>query len=375
MVKLRYDKERVARAKDLRLRWYNHEKTERIPFVYTVTPDVSGAWLPGCPYNFKDLVLDPKKAVEGNMLSIQHQFDSFPDCDYLPAMNLFYLGEGILASMYGAKQYVVADNPPFTEGRRFKNIYETQGLDNDFEIENTEWGAKLKEHAERFVHATNGEIPVIVADYQSPYGTATKLVPNEELMMAMYDAPELVHNFLALMTGGIIKLVEAMKTWVGAANVACNIKIPIPGECGIVLWDDYISVLNPELHKKFCAPYNKKLYERFGSGHLHTCGPYFPRFIDACLACEPRSLDISIMRGQSKMKADMLSFLEITKKEDIRLFGSLKMNEKSIFDEGTYEADEELLSMFIRGGYMPTNGGSYEKGLRYKEMIERIEMF
>ena len=373
MIKLRYDKERVAKAKDLRLRWHKGEKTERVPFVYTVTPNVTGAWLPGCPYNFMEFVSDPVKAVEGNILSIQHHFDTFPDCDYLPAMNLFYFGEGILASMYGAEQYVVESNPPFTKGRRYKNIYETREIDNNFEVEKTEWGAKLKEHMERFVCETNGEIPLNVADYQSPYGTATKLLPNEELMMAMYDAPELVHNFLATIAEGIVKLVEAMNNWVGAENIVCNITLPIPGECGIILWDDYVSVLNPELHKKFCAPYNKKLFELFGGGHLHTCGPYFPNFIDACLACEPDSLDISIMRGQSKKKADMLSFLEIIEKRNLRLFGSLTMNEKSMFDDGSYEADDTLLTKFVRGGYMPSNGGSYEKGLQFKETIEHID--
>ena len=372
MIKLSYDKQRVEQARDLRLRWYNGDKIERTPFVFTIRSEISGAWMQGCPYNFREVLSDPVKAVEGNILSIQHQLDSFPDCDYLPSMNLFYFGEGILASMYGAEQYIVEDNPPYTKGRIIKDIYETECLSNDFEIEDTEWGSRLKEHIQRFVDATDGEIPVNVADYQSPYGTATKLLPNEELMLAMYDAPELVHRLLDITTNGIIKLIDAMERWVGAERIARNIKNPIPGSCGVILWDDYISVLNPDLHTAFCAPYNKILFEKYGYGHLHTCGPYFPRFIEACLECEPRSMDISIMRGMGKTREDMLSLLKAASERDIRLFGSLASNDQSIFDSGAREPDDELMERFIGGGYMPMGEGSYEQGIKFKEMVGRI---
>jgi len=362
----------VAQARDLRLRWYRGEDVERAPFVYSVAPDKPGCWLPAQPYNFKEAIEDSAKAVEGQMLSIQHQFDTFPDCDFLPYMNLFYLGEGILASVYGAIQYVIHNNPPFTEGRLFKDIYDARRLHNDIDIESTEWGAKLKEHVQRFVEATNGEIPVGSPDYQSPYGTATKLVPNEELMMAMYDAPELVHEFLDKITDGIINLLEAVERWVGPELLARNIKNPIPGECGLIIWDDYVSVLNPDMHTEFCAPYNKKLFDRFGRGHLHTCGPVFPTYINACLECRPRSLDAIILRGRGTSREDLVKFVEITSKRDILVFSLLKINEVSIFGSNTKDADDELLEIFVRGGWMPMSGGSYENGVRFKETIERI---
>ena len=373
MKKLKFDRERVAIAGDLRLRWHLGEKTERTPFIFTVTPDVQESWMPGNPYDFPEMITDTDKMLEGALMSIQHHFDTFPDCDYLPALNMFYLGEGILASMYGAEQYLVEKNPPFTKGRLFRDIYEAQNLSNDIDFEKTRWGGILKEHITRFVDATNGEIPVEVADYQSPYGTATKLVPNEELMLAMFDVPELVHEFLSKVTDGIIKLIKSMERWIGPEHLAWNIKTPIPGKCGIILWDDYVSVLTPALHTEFCAPCNKRLYDYFGRGHLHTCGPYFPSFIDACLACDPHSLDISIMRGQGKTREDLVEFFNITSKKNIRLYGSLNFNEKSIFESGVQEADDELLAMFIRGGYMPSGGGTYEQGLKFRETIEKID--
>jgi len=243
----------------------------------------------------------------------------------------------------------------------------------DIDFEKTQWGKILKEHITRFIDATGGEIPVDVADHQSPYGSATKLMPNEELMYAMYDAPELVHNFLSMVTDGIIKLVETMERWVGPENLVKNPNMPIPGKGGIIIWDDYISVLNPELHEKLCVPCNKKLFNKFGQGHLHTCGPYFPSFINACLASEPRSMDTSIMRGMGKTQDDLIKFRKITQEKNILLFGKIMINDTSIFEKGSHEADDELLTMFIKGGYMPASDGTYENGIRFKEFIRKVD--
>jgi len=373
MKKLSFSKDRLAEARDIRERWYNGEKTERLPYVFTVNPGNGAAAAPKPP-NFRAMCADGKTAVESAIDNMQYQLDTFPDCDYLPVFDFAYLGQGILASMYGAVQYVVDNQPPFTEGRLFGDIYETEKLSNDFEPESTEWGRKLKEHVERFIDATGGQIPVGAPDYQSPYGTATKLMPNEELMMAMYDEPELTRQFLERITDGIIKLSDAMRRWAGADNYACNRSNPIPGKCGAILWDDYISVITPKLHTEICAPCNKRIFETFGQGHLHTCGPYFPGYIDACLACEPRSMDVTIMRGMSHVKQDMLDFLSITEQRGIRLFGGLRITDKSIFDNDWQDVDDAFVKAFIKGGWMPTGSGTYEAGLEFKKMVETVEI-
>jgi len=373
MKKLNYDKERVMEASDLRKRWYKGEKLDRVPFSYTVMPEkTKGMVAPGNPYTFREICTDSLKAVEGVIASFQYQFDTFPDCDYLPVMNPSYLGQGILAAMYGSGQMLDDNYPPFTDRRLFATIYEAADISNDFDLENTEWGQILKEHVVRFIDATDGQIPVGVADYQSPYGTATKLMPNEDLMIAMYEEPELVHSFLSGVTDGIIKLVEVMERWIGAEHLAHNVMNPIPGECGLIMWDDYISVINPDLHKEFCQPCNRKLYDRFGYGHLHTCGPYFPTYIDACIACSPRSMDTGIMRGMGKTRDDMLEFLKITGENDIILFGSLATNDVHIGNDSWKQPDISLMETFVRGGYMPSGSGTYEEGLAFRDMVDTV---
>ena len=366
MKKLIYSKDRLAEARELRKRWYTGEDIPRTPFVFTVNGHVA-------PYSHIEMCQDGKKATEVFIASFQHQFDTFPDCDFLPVMHYGHLGQAILASMYGAKQLLDEHYPPFTEGRVFKDIYETEAMSNDFEVEDTEWGKKLKEHLEIFIEATDGQMPLCVADYQSPYGTATKLLPDVELMIAMYDEPELFHKLMSTVTDGIIKLIHAMEKWAGPEIFTHNMYNPIPGACGLSMWDDYISVITPALHQEFCVPYNLKLFELFGYGHLHTCGPLFPGFIDSCLACKPRSMDIIILRGTGRSKEDLINLFELTSKAGVLLFGELNYNEVSLFDPHFKNTDDEFLFQSIPKGYLPSSSGSYEEGLAFAEKIKKFD--
>ena len=137
MRRLHFSKDRVAEARDLRALWYNGEKVERTPFAFTVKPQHACFYAPGNPYTHREMCGDSGKAVDGMICAMQYQFDTFPDCDYLPVMLPFYLGEGILAALYGAGQHLVDDNPPFTSSRPFTDIVDAMRLSNGFGIEDT----------------------------------------------------------------------------------------------------------------------------------------------------------------------------------------------------------------------------------------------
>ena len=204
-------------------------------------------------------------------------------------------------------------------------------------------------------------------------GIATKIMDNENLMLAMYDAPEEMMRFMEIVTGAIDDTIAAMERRVGKENLVKNASAPVPGgETGLILWDDYVSVLSPEMHEKFCRPFNMKLYDKYGYGHLHTCGPYFPGYLEACLACKPKSLDLSIMRGMSRSREDFLRFRERTREAGVILCGTPVVSEGSIFENKFIEPDEEFLTEMARGGILPGGGGSYEDGVRMTEMWKRI---
>jgi uroporphyrinogen-III decarboxylase len=353
---LKIDKDRIAEARDRCTKYYNKQKVDRLPFRY-----YSGT--PKCPsYTYGDIIRDPDKMIERTIAQINAQTESFPDTDYLPSLGLAHLGEGVLASMFGAEQYVVEDNPPFTNGRVMQNIYDLKKLPRKINPAEDGWGPKVKELCEKFLDAVQGEIPVGVIDHQSPYGTATKICDNEELMLAMYDEPEMVHEFFDIVTTAIEDTIDAMEQWCGSECFVKNEALPVPGKNGVIIWDDYISVITPELHKQFCAPYNRRLYEKYGYGHLHTCGPYFPGYIDACLNCKPLSMDIAIMRGFARSKEDILEFRRVTREAGVILMGSPDYTSNHIFDAKWGEKDDDYLRSMADGGLFYSEWGAPENG-------------
>jgi len=354
---LKIDRDRIAEARDRCTKYYHKQNVDRLPFrYYSGTPD--------CPsYSMGDIIRDVDKLIEKTIAAINAQTESFPDTDYLPYLGMAHLGQGIVASMFGAEQYVVEDNPPFTEGRLMRNIYDLPKLPRRINPETDGWGPKLKETCEKFLDAVNCEIPVLVSDHQSPYGTATKICDNEEYLLAMYDEPEMVREFMDIVTTGIEDTVDAMEKWCGIENLVKNEVVAVPGgKNGLIIWDDYISVITPSLHTEFCAPYNRRLYKKYGSGHLHTCGPYFPGYLDACIACGPLSLDITIMRGMARSKEDIIEFRRETKKAGIILIGSPDYTSKHIFDAEWGAKDDEYLRFMADGGLFYSEWGAKEDG-------------
>ncbi|MCL2518943.1 MAG: hypothetical protein FWF15_10315 [Oscillospiraceae bacterium] len=354
---LKIDRERIAEARERVTRYYSKQKVDRLPFMY----HASVGDIPN--YNQREILEDTDKLIEQNIARINAQTEAFADTDFLPYLDLAFLGQGFIPSMFGAEQYTVEYAPPFIKGRLMKNIYELDKIPTRINPETDGWGPNMKDICEKFLDATNCEIPVAVSDHQSPYGIATKIIENEELMMAMYDEPELVHKLFDIVTTGIEDTIDAMLKWFGKENVVTNVSVPVPEQNGLIIWDDYISVITPELHMEFCQPYNRRLYDKYGRGHLHTCGPYFPGYIDACLACNPVSMDITIMRGMARYKDDLLEFRRVTKEAGVILKGSPIYTTSESVCSGTWErlSDEELHYM-ADGGLFCIDGGVKEDG-------------
>ena len=364
--KVAQSRNRIAEARERTYAWYQG-KPDRLPFSFTPSFEKR--------YTIGEMAVDIDKAIEGSVHDMNEIMAGFPDSDYIPFLNLAYLGEGMIPSMFGAEQFIVRDTPPFTQGRIIRNLKkDLPGLPRRINPDTDGWGPLLKETVLRFLDATDGEVPVMICDIQSPYGIATKLVDNQELMLAMYDTPELVHELMELCVQATIDTIRAMERWAGNPDlVVKNVRAPFP-DCGLVIYDDYISVLSPSLHEVFCFPYNMKLYREFGIGHLHTCGPYFPGYIDSVLKHRPRSMDIIILRNISRTREDMLLLKQYAGEAGVKLSGSLSSNPVSIFDSKHDQLpDGEFISRMARGGNLfITSGGKRDFGLELLKIAKSI---
>ena len=194
---LKLDKDRLAESRKRVSDYYNGRPVDRIPFSFHIQTS-------GLPhYNYRQCNEDFSKFIEQTIAGVNAQFEGFPDTDYLPMFYLDFLGEGLIASMFGAEQLVVDENPPFTRGRVLNEIDDLDKLPAKVDPENDGWGKRLMQVCDMCMDAAGGEIPICVCDHQSPYGIATKIMDNESLMLAMYDAPEEMMRFMEIVTGAI----------------------------------------------------------------------------------------------------------------------------------------------------------------------------
>ena len=189
--------------------------------------------------------------------------------------------------------------------------------------------------------ATDGKIPIMPFDWQTPYGLAGMLMGDAELMVAMYETPELVQDLFDRATQAIIDLIEASQRWLGdPALCLLNNHMFHPGS-GLILHDDYVSVLSPALHEKFCHPVNMRLFQKFGLGHLHTCGPVFPGYMDAMLKHKGvLSIDISrYLRGMTRTRVDLLELKRRALAAGVAITGSPNyyVEEQAMFKRIVYE--------------------------------------
>jgi len=321
------------------------------------------------------MALDDEQALAYQAAHMNHILSQFPQGDFLPAFTTVELGQAIVPSLFGLEVIVDEKQPPYTRGRLIQDIEkDLSKLPKRIDPDVDGWGPRLRARVQRFIEATDGQVPVIVADHQSPYGVATKLMDNEALMLAMYDAPDLVRELMDIATNAIIDLIRAMQRWAGDPDlIALNDRMPFKGT-GLIIWDDYVSVLSPALHAEFCRPYNLRLYEEFGFGHLHTCGPYFPSYVDAVFGHEGiASIDVSAyMRGFSRTREDMLELRRLTRERGLILHARGLQAWHHVNNGKPIEPDKEFTRKMAQGGLIWRAGGSREQGLEYLKWAEEF---
>jgi hypothetical protein len=144
-------------------------------------------------------------------------------------------------------------------------------------------------------------------------------------------------------------------------------------ESGLTLHDDYVSVLSPELYSRFCVPSNRKMYETFGYGHLHTCGPFFPGYIDGIIANKGvHSTDVLfVLRNQTRTREDLVAV-----KQQLHAAGITMVTNPTWFIQTaprkTAPYERDLFFELARGGRLILNwfGVDRQQALIIKDWAE-----
>jgi hypothetical protein len=128
----------------------------------------------------------------------------------------------------------------------------------------------------RFAEAGEGIIPVSLLDAAGGVNVAADLLGMTCLMESFYIHPEGLHRLLGIIQQVYLEVIEqGIKAAGGEQHITTTDFVDFwfpEGRKGHVS-DDVSANISPQLYNEFCGPYHNIIFEKYGPGGLHNCGP------------------------------------------------------------------------------------------------------
>jgi len=107
-------------------------------------------------------------------------------------------------------------------------------------------------------------------DLQGPMNVC-EMLWGGSLYVDLYDRPDLIEEFLSLITETYIRF---MRRWnqIVAPLDGCAVHWSMLHKGLIMIRDDAATNLSPEMFEQFVRPYDQRLLDEFGGGGIHFCG-------------------------------------------------------------------------------------------------------
>jgi uroporphyrinogen-III decarboxylase len=251
------------------------------------------------PYSIREQFQDGEKQLEAALANALATWEQAPSSDTIPAMRPD-VGCSCLASAFGAAYYW-GESPHQTPGIR-QSILSLDGLAEQVdalpvpEPERDGWLPEGLRRIRRFAEAGEGVIPVSLLDAAGGVNVAADLLGMTELMLAFHDQPAALH---ALLDKIQTLYAATIRAGIAAAGGEANITTTDYED----LWypegwkghvsDDISAGFGPDTYAEFSAPYHARIFQEFGAGGLHNCGPNPCHAAYVAQPLSPRSLDLA----------------------------------------------------------------------------------
>ena len=118
----------------------------------------------------------------------------------------------------------------------------------------------------------NNNIRFMTPDFQGVLNTAAMIMDQSALMMAMITAPDKVHQFLDKVYDANITFFKQLLSSIGHIDGNFWPPIWLPHTVGVMVIEDMMPMLSPDLYKEFGLPYLKRFSDEFGGVFFHICG-------------------------------------------------------------------------------------------------------
>ena len=267
MVPLNIDHARVERLKQARRNLWDYRRVDHIPVVIWPT------WTFGHP--LREQLESGEVQFEVNARTIRKCLDIIPE-DYIPFARITP-GYMTIATMFGMEVHWSSNpnQPPGAKGHMIHDMSEVYGLERP-----RMKAGLMPENLKRLrYHAANlpRDVYLTGIDAGGPLNTCKDLVGTELLYEAFYEHAKAFHHLLNMVTDLQLEMYREIVAAVGGIERMTGIDFdPVwaPEKYKSFVSDDVCATIGPPLFAEFSRPYNNRLFQPWGSGLLHNCGPH-----------------------------------------------------------------------------------------------------
>lgn len=282
MIQLDIDHREIERRKQLYRDVFDYRPVDHLPiFVWMM------GFEGGSSYSLREELESTEIQFQVNVETIQKSLQLIPD-DYIPTARITQ-GYMTIATMFGMEVYWSdnPDQPPGTGGHLIDDLEQVYSLRRP-----TMADGLMPENIRRlryFAENLPPDVYLTGIDNGGPLNTLKDLLETNLLYYGFYDNPQAMHYLLNLVTDVQVELCHALIAAGGSINRFAGLDFdPLwhPEKYKSFCSDDVCATIGPQVFKEFSLPYNNRLYQPWGSGGLHNCGPHPCKSL--YLAHEPR---------------------------------------------------------------------------------------
>jgi len=258
-----------AHARQVCQKTFAFEPVDELPFVYRNGAEGIDTEWPSFPYN--DTFADRTKMLLDQLRApfFHHQMG-----DYHPLNIRTNYGTVILPSIFGVDYQLTETSLPWANHLGSRDEVR-ELIDRGVPDLRSGLGGRCFETAQYYQEVLSNypkldeTIVIYHPDLQGPFDVA-HLIWGPDILMGVYDCPEMVHELLSLVVETYIQWVKAWKALVGEGNeFTTHWNFYMQG--GVMIRDDTPVMLRTEHYEEFVKPYDQMLLDEFG-GCIHFCG-------------------------------------------------------------------------------------------------------
>jgi len=247
---------------------YKLDNVDHIPIYLIPVPNSKG-------YTLKERFTDKRKQLEVEVEKIKAGLELMPD-DYIPTLHPD-LGYVVTQSVFGMKPvYADPHQPPYTK----KDPPKIAEIDDIYRLKMPDPynDGLMPEGLERIkflMEETNYQFPCSLLDVGGPMDIAYELMGTNLFFTIMYDAPDAIEYLADFLADVSIALREVCIEAAGGIKNITSTEwdekwFPKKGYVSNDLAFGYSS----KFFEKFALPADDKIYNKYGGGLLHNCGPH-----------------------------------------------------------------------------------------------------